>query len=292
MTSKKVKSHCRSCEQETNHQVLSEHNESSRGDYSFDQHHQVIECLGCDTKSFRQVFVDIESAYQISEEEWEVPTTTDVYPKFIKGHKTLDGEYYLPDVVGRIYNEVLLATQENALILAGLGLRGTVEAVCTDLGVIGRNLEVRISKLATAGHISRKDAERLHGIRFMGNDAAHEVKKPNADQLSVALKIVEHLLSTVYILEHDTEGKIETTINEFPRFEKLLSKKIALHNSGDELPLAGLLGKDIRRIKEAVVLLEAELITKIGAGEITYISLGKLSKYQDSKHDLQHFIVI
>lgn len=291
MTNKKVKSHCRYCGQDTNHSVLSEHNESSRDEYSFDRTYQIIECLGCDTKSFRDVLEEIEHAYQISETEWEVPTSITIYPGFIKDHRSLDGEYYLPSLVGRIYKEVLLAFQGNALVLAGLGLRGTVEAVCNDLDVSGRNLEIRISKLAAAGYISRKDAERLHGIRFMGNDAAHEIKKPKSAQLSVALKIVEHLLSSVYILEEEAQGNIDTLITEFDQFKDLLDKKLKQFTIGDELPIIGLFGRDIRRVKDSLPALEAELIDKIDKGEIPTLAKGKVDKYQNSKHELQHYIL-
>lgn len=290
MSVKKVKSHCRYCGHDTNHSVLSEHTESSREEYSFDRAYQIVECLGCDRKSFRDVFEEIEHAYQISEDEWEVPTSIDVYPKFIKGHRSLDGDYYLPSLVGRIYKEVLLAFQEDALILAGLGLRGTVEAVCNDLAVSGRTLETRISKLATSGFISRKDAERLHGIRFMGNDAAHEIKRPKSEQLSVALRIVEHLLSSVYILEEEVQGNIDTLITEFSQFIELLDKKLVQFTPGDELPLVAILGRDIRRVKDSLVNLEPELITKIDAGELTSLSKGKVEKYNNSKSDLQHYV--
>ena len=292
MSIKTMKSYCRKCGQYTNHEILAEKKEQHREEYECNYTYQIVECQGCETKSFREVFEDLESAYQISESDWEVPTKIDVYPKFIIGHRTLDDGYSLPNIVGRIYREVLLALQEDALILAGLGLRGIVEAVCNDLVIPGRNLETRISKLATLGNISRKDAERLHGIRFMGNDAAHEIKKPKKEQLSVALKIVDHLLSSVYILEGETEGKIDTTITEFPKFKSLLEKKIKLLNPGDELPLEAILGKDIRRIKESAATLEVELLSKIAGGEITSISSGKSAKYQGSKNDLQHYIVI
>lgn len=291
MTSKKIKSHCRHCGQETNHSVLSEHNESSRDEYSYDRAYQIIECLGCETKSFRDVLEEIEHAYQISEDEWEIPTSITIYPRFIKDHRSLNGDYYLPSLVGQIYREVLLAFQEDALVLAGLGLRGTIEAVCTDLAIDGRNLEIRISKLASAGYISRKDAERLHGIRFMGNDAAHEIKKPKREQLSVALKIVEHLLSSVYILEEESQGKIDTLITEFDNFKELLEKKLKQFTAGDELPIIGLLGRDIRRVKDSLPALEAKLIEKIDNGEMTEIRKGKLDKYLSSKNDLQHYVL-
>ncbi len=292
MSTKKIKSHCRYCGKNTNHSILSEYNESSRDEYSFDRAYQIIECLGCDTKSFRDVFEEVEHAYQISDTEWEVPTSITVYPRFIKDHRSLEGEYYLPSLVARIYKEVLLAFQEDAFILAGLGLRGTVEAVCNDLNVSGRNLELRISKLAMAGYISRKDTERLHGIRFMGNDAAHEIKKPKRAQLSVALKIVEHLLSSVYILEKEVQGEIDTLITEFNQFKNLLDKKSKQFIAGDELPTIGILGRDIRRVKDSLAALETELIAKIDSGEITTFKKGKIDKYQNSKHDLQHYVLL
>lgn len=291
MSSKKIRSYCRSCGQDTNHGILSEHTESIEGEYAYQFVYQIVECLGCETKSFREVFIDIESAYLLPDGEVEVPSRTAVYPKFIMGHRNLHNDYCLPDVVERIYNEVLIALQEDALVLAGLGLRGTVEAVCNDLQITGSNLAIRISKLATGGNISKKDAERLHGIRFMGNDAAHEIKKPKKEQLSVALKIVEHLLLSVYILEEEVEGKIETAIAEFPKFEPLLNRKVKLLNAGEELPLEAILGKDIRRIKDSMGTLEAELLAKIASGDISYLSPGKVAKYQSSKHDLQHYIV-
>ncbi|WP_201612617.1 DUF4145 domain-containing protein [Psychrobacter immobilis] len=291
MSNKKVRSYCRSCGQSTNHNILAEQIDSFREDYEYDQTYQILECLGCDTKSFRDVLEEIQHAFQISQNEWEVPTSITVYPRFIKDHRSLDGEYHLPVTVRQIYKEVLLAFQEEALILAGLGLRGTVEAVCNDLKVTGRDLEIKISKLATAGYISRRDAERLHGIRFMGNDAAHKIKKPNTIQLSAALKIVEHMLLSVYILEEQIQGNIDTLITEFMQFEKILNKKLEHFNSGDEVPIMGIFGSDIRRIKNSLPDLEAELIKQIDAGTITNIKKGKIDKYEYSKHDLQHFIL-
>lgn len=291
MSNKKVRSYCRSCGQSTNHNILAEQIDSFREDYEYDQTYQILECLGCDTKSFRDVLEEIQHAFQISQNEWEVPTSITVYPRFIKDHRSLDGEYHLPVTVRQIYKEVLLAFQEEALILAGLGLRGTVEAVCNDLKVTGRDLEIKISKLATAGYISRRDAERLHGIRFMGNDAAHKIKKPNTIQLSAALKIVEHMLLSVYILEEQIQGNIDTLITEFMQFEKILNKKLEHFNSGDEVPIMGIFGSDIRRIKNSLPDLEAELIKRIDAGTITNIKKGKVDKYEHSKHDLQHFIL-
>lgn len=291
MPSKIIKSYCRDCSKETNHDVISEHSESNRGDYAFDLRYQIIRCRGCDTNSFRKVFIDIESAFPIDDDRWDVPEDITVYPKAIEWHREVSGIYELPIVVRLIYSETLLALTEDAKVLAGLGLRGTVEAVCNDLKITGRNLEVRINKLAVAGYISKKDAERLHGIRFMGNDAAHDIKPPKDKSLKVALQIVEHLVSSVYILENMAEGYIDTTTSKYEVFEEMLDKKIKLYNSGDEFPIAQFLGKDLRRVKESMTNLEQELVNKINNGGYQKLSVGKIDHYKGSRDELQHFVV-
>ncbi|WP_340689517.1 DUF4145 domain-containing protein [Klebsiella aerogenes] len=155
----------------------------------------------------------------------------------------------------------------------------------------GRYLEVRINKLASSGYISKNDADRLHGIRFMGNDAAHDIKTPKGTALSVALQIVEHLIASVYILEKKANGNIETTVSRYEHFKELLSEKLKEFNVGDEYPIAKYLGKDIRRAKESISTLEQELISKIGNGEFTKLSVGKIDTYQGSQNPLQHFVV-
>ena len=66
-----------------------------------------------------------------------------------------------------------------------------IEGVCNDRGIKDgnvtdangvtkrkNNLEGRINGLAEKGLISTQQAETLHQIRFLGNDAAHELDQP------------------------------------------------------------------------------------------------------------------
>lgn len=294
---KKTTSYCRVCQHTTNHEIYAEKSQSSSpDDYPESVSYQIVECLGCTTISFRQVTFDYGSAYpknhdyEDDDNEWIVPEDVSVFPKFIKNHKSLEW-WALPDIVRKIYQELLEAFRSNEKILAGLGLRATIEAVCNDLNIDGKSLEARINKLATNGYISKKDAERLHGIRFMGNDAAHEIKMPQEESLSVALKIVEHLLSSVYILEKEIEGKIEVSISDYLRFVHLLESKVANYSIGDEYPLVAYLRKDIRRVSNSIAALESELINKINSGEYSILKLGKVESFQNSKEKLQHYIV-
>jgi hypothetical protein len=290
-TKEKVKSYCSTCGRDTNHEVIVAHKISHRDDYDCDINYQVVGCLGCESVSFRRNLIDIESAYPNHDGEWQVPEENSAYPKVLQGHVGIEGVFHLPDVVGEIYTEVLKAITEDARILAGLGLRGVVEAVCNDLEIAGRTLESRINKLAIAGHISKSDAERLHAIRFIGNDAAHEIRRPHDGALRVALKIVEHLLQSVYILEKEVEGRLEPTISKYEKFEALLLEALKIYSPGDEFPLAKFLGKDLRRVKESISILESELILKIQSGAFSSLIVGRVEAYQGSQSPLQHFIV-
>ena len=56
-----------------------------------------------------------------------------------------------------------------------------------------------IDNLVGKGKLLEGDAAILQKLRVMGNKAAHEVKPHRIRGLRVALEIVEHLLSGIYI---------------------------------------------------------------------------------------------
>ena len=284
-----ITSPCSRCGRSTWHNIKCRYIDNGGEEYNCRIHYMVIQCRGCKNTSFRYVFEDYEAAYPISNDEWDIPQTIETYPKFIKGHHELDGTRYVPEIVLEVYEESLAAIQEGAGILAGLGLRGTIEAICKDRGITEKNLEKRISRLATKGLISQKDAERLHAIRFLGNDAAHDIKKPFDKQIGIALKIIEHLITTVYVLDAEAKGKLDTIVYEYDEFKKILEMNLENYSSGDEFPLAKFLARDVRRIQGSLSQLESQLIAEIGAGGFTKLSVGKVDTFGSSPNNLQHF---
>lgn len=283
---------CVKCKRETRSKCLKGVTESGNDDYRFTETHEIIECQGCGNRSFRQVFMDEENAYPVDDNDWEIPETITYYPKYTPIDGEIEKIYLVPDIVREIYGESVLAVQAGALTLAGLGLRGTIEAVCNDRNISGRNLEVRISRMASQGLISAKDSERLHAIRFLGNDAAHEIKKPRQSQISVALKIINHLIQSVYLLEIEMRRKLDTIISNPEEFERLLNKHLEEFSPNDEYPIARFLGKDIRRLGQSTSALESYLMNAIAAGDYTKLKVGKIEKFSGSKEKLQHFIVV
>jgi hypothetical protein len=281
---------CGSCDRDTKHAILFSA-EETEDEYHLERLYQIVECCGCERKSFRKVVTDYENAYQISEDDWDVPRDVSSYPAVLKGHQALPGIYRAPRLVREIYGQSLDAIKNQSNVLAGIGLRATIEAICNERQVTGRSLEARIDKLAKSGFISQNDADRLHAIRFLGNDAAHEIQAAELDGLLVALRIVEHLIVSVYILDKDADGVLETLIKSYEQFEILLKEKINGIASGTEFPLFKYLGKDARRFHGYLKTHEPKLIANIASGTFTGLNLGKHDSFAGTKEKFQHYVI-
>ncbi|EGS6764477.1 DUF4145 domain-containing protein [Vibrio parahaemolyticus] len=290
MSKEKLKNQCISCNQTTWHQVEGRHQFQSNPDYDYHYmiEHLIVKCCGCESVSFALREHDIELAYLDDEDEWIVPITTEIFPKKNKGSLLNKS---MPDIVQNIYRESCNAYRDGALTLASIGFRATIEAVCNEQNIAGKELSTRINNLASKGLISKKDSARLHSIRFLGNDAAHDIKTPDSSSLDAALIIVEHLLTTLYVLDSESKGKLEEIIEDFDLLIELLDKKLSEFKKGEELPLQKILGKDIRRISGNIKNVEKELNARIGKKQYQKLSFGKVGKYQGSKDDLQHYII-
>ncbi len=157
-----------------------------------------------------------------------------LYPP--RTEKSLTDELYLrndlydvPTVVRSIYRETLDAVQHGLPTLAGVGIRAILEATCQDLKAKKRNLADKIDELAGKSLLTPAGAEILHSIRLLGNGAAHEIKAPNAKQITAALKVIDHLLLGVYVLRH------EASVLPKPKpkaMKKATAKKSAKTSSG------------------------------------------------------------
>jgi hypothetical protein len=124
-----------------------------------------------------------------------------------------------------VYDETITAFNNGSFILAGAGVRLLIEGICNAEGVINGpvfdkvtgapiihkttgspvirdNLEGKINGMVQRDLISKKQAHHLHEIRSLGNDAAHELHKPDSKIISMALDIVEHVIDQVYEQPH------------------------------------------------------------------------------------------
>lgn len=202
-------------------------------------------------------------------------TTAKTYPRAIVGHKRLQETYYLPALIRKIYEQTLKALGEQALVLTSIGLRACIEATCNELGLSASNLEKRIDQLFKAGHVSNADKKRLHAIRFLGNDAAHEIKEPNQSDIRVALEIVEHLLNTVFILERKA-SRLDLSTETYDEFIALLIKCAINYESQNSISLAGLLGNSKRRVGNQLDVFESQLKDDIASTKLRFLTMGSI----------------
>lgn len=193
---------CKKCNTTTNHKVLtSVKNFWSEDEYDIQgiDYFEVIGCLGCDTLSFRKTSSNSEDFYE-DEGNLIHPETEEIYPNRIIGRSPLSEQYYLSDKVKNIYKETHAALSSNLKILAGVGIRGLVEAVCLEEEAKGANLKERIDDLVTRGILTTANADTLHKTRFLGNKAAHELEVAKDQELGIAFDILENMLETLYII--------------------------------------------------------------------------------------------
>ena len=197
---KTVKAVCRECRRETNHAVRAQHRQSdSDPHYPIDwsEDFQVIECLGCNTASFRSVYRHSEDTDPEGEPNYRITAHPDPLVR-----EELEDIALVPRTLSGIYNETIRALDAGLPVLAAIGIRAIIETVCKEKQAQGNGLLDKINNLVVLGVLTQQDAGVLHKLRTLGNVAAHEVKAHSHEQLNLAMRVVEHLLQAVYILPH------------------------------------------------------------------------------------------
>lgn len=115
----------------------------------------------------------------------------------------------LPDHLRGLYREVIAAINNGSPLLCAAGIRALLEGICehkeitegpNQQGKMVRTLEGKInslSRLVPSGIVSN-----LHGLRFLGNQALHELEVPLRADLELSLDVIEDILNVVYDLDY------------------------------------------------------------------------------------------
>jgi hypothetical protein len=193
---------CASCKRPTKHVVKAAYKQRfDWGEIQEDRLYQIVACEGCEEVSLRY-FLQSSEDFTVDEQTGKTVYlgTEELYPPRLEGRSVLADDHFLPPQVRDIYKETLKALQAEQRILAGIGIRALIEAVCAHKEAKGSNLEKRIDWLAAEGVLAKPGAEILHKLRVIGNEAAHEVRASRDHELSTAFDVIEHLLQGVYLL--------------------------------------------------------------------------------------------
>jgi hypothetical protein len=203
---KTVRTHCNKCGQDMNHQVLMDYYEQGTdvldsdfdirygkvdytADYSND--YQIVKCSGCDTVSYRSY--KFFSEYQDFENDgtWE-----ERFPA--PQSRTKKDFKHLPPILKDIYQEVFTIYNNKGFILCAAGIRALLEGICKNKGIADENLEKKINAMSEQGLVSKQQENILHELRFLGNEALHELQVPSCKEIDAALDIIEHIVGDLY----------------------------------------------------------------------------------------------
>ena len=288
------KDYCPNCCINTNHSILfKKHNSSTYEEYfDWSMDYEVLQCNGCDNIQFRtnysnetMISYDYEAQDQVQQYDKKY------YPKSITEHIKLKDIYEIPDKIRVVYNETLEALRNNCYLLSAVGLRAIIEAVCIEQNIVARNLEKKINMLADKRLITKKDSDRLHSIRFLGNDSVHEMAVPKEQKIRIALGIVENLMNSLYLLDVDAKQHLDTMITEFEDFKNLLLRKFKTIQSNEEKSLKEVFGKDFRRIEGSyLVNFTQQVIDDINSNLISAILVGQIKVSSIENSPVQHFV--
>ena len=210
---------CNDCGRDTNHQVVQSHTktywpEDTPGmeiDYAKGTW-EIIQCAGCDRISFRELWHTSEDCVS---NEGPVPTVYR-YPEADKDQLAVKSFRQAPYNIYRIYRESIQSFNIGSYILCAAGLRAVIEGICEE--EIAKNeqmtskkfstLEKKINGLHEKKILSERHAEILHALRFIGNEAVHQLTAPHEDDLKTAIEIVEHTLENLYGLSAKGYGPL------------------------------------------------------------------------------------
>lgn len=287
------KDYCPYCGRNTNHTSLHKKtiNSSPNNDMHWTKDYEIIQCNGCDNIQFSSTYSDeyMTGWDDYREEEYSYEDK-EYFPKNLLNHNSLNNVYEIPEKIRIVYFETIETLKNKCYLLAGVGMRAVIEAICLDQNIPGRNLEIKINKLVQNKLITDKDASRLHSIRFLGNDSVHEMEVPKEQKLRIALDIIENLLKNLYLIDVDANKHLDTMISNYDDFKRLIIKKFVSIPQNEEKSIKEVLGKDFRRIEPTYIPnFTQELVEDINNNVITLISIGQVQNSSIENTPVQHF---
>lgn len=263
--------YCPKCNQKTHHRIHGGAQNIYRDDedsYYLESTFYVVKCMGCDNVSFLQVN-DGDEYIRINDDgEMESAPEYITYPNH-QGQINPLSDWEIPPVIRKIYNESISALNNNCDILAAIGFRTTVEAICNEKGLDSGKLVTKINRLREKGVITKADCERLHQARFMGNDSTHEIVAPERSHLLLVLEVINNIINNLYIIDEKCRETFPYRFRDMTDFLGLLQEGLKRCKSGETSNLYGFLPEEHKYRREDIEKYEVELLRLIDNAKFT-----------------------
>jgi len=155
-------------------------------------HYSIALCRRCNNP-----FLVREAIYSVPGEFATVTDEAVLFPT--SATPKLEG---LPDSVSRSLDQAHRSFLTASYDACALMCRRALEAVCKTLSAKGSNLAQQVADLQANGHIDARLLKWAHGVRLVGNDAAHQVETAITSQdARDILDLTEALLMYVFTLD-------------------------------------------------------------------------------------------
>ena len=168
---------------------------------------EIWQCGGCEEVTFKETWFTSEDR----DYDGSPLPTIHFYPPRTQTWVKPKEYRRLPDHLEDLYEEITKTFNDGAHVLAAGGLRALLEGICLDQGVekgpnaegkVVSNLEGKINGLKGLDSVPAAIVENLHGFRFLGNTALHELERPPAEDLAEAIEIIEDVMNVIYELDY------------------------------------------------------------------------------------------
>lgn len=190
-----LRCHCNNCARPTIHDIVATRvvEYDSGGDNSdlppfwWKDRYEMLQCRGCGSVCLRDIYEDV-TGKQIS---YFPPPVSRRSPAW---------RSQLPSEIREVLEETYVALHNDGRRLALMGARTLVDMLIVDKVGDAGSFQEKLVQLQSAGMISARGREVLAVALDAGNAAAHRGYKPDPEDLSAVIDIVENLLQATYHL--------------------------------------------------------------------------------------------
>jgi hypothetical protein len=219
---------CNECKQETNHicklheyysypiesdedlqRLAADDPDFSINDYTRSYEiwgYRLWACAGCDTWTVERYYALVPEMDENLMFDRNFIDSSFI-PERTKFHAQTKQFHQLTPTLDGIYREILHSYNYGLPVLCAVGIRMLLEGICEDQEMRGAKLAQKIDGLTAVLPINI--VNNLHGLRFMGNDAAHELIPPDQEELHLAISLVEDILNFLYELDYRASSLAE-----------------------------------------------------------------------------------
>jgi hypothetical protein len=220
------KSPCGECGRETTHYVRCK---TKRGDeedgFSWSQASYFLECGGCHATSVRKEYWDDNYSYP---DEPEVL----LFPAAVARPKP-PWLWQVDPRFRRLIEEVYAGLGAGTVALPVMGARAILDLVIRDKVGNRQKFSQGLDALTDKGLISKHDRGILDAAVEAGNAAAHRGFFPKAADAQQVLEIVEHLVSSLYVLKPAAKGLKMVTPKQRRRAKRTARSRVAKPAAAD-----------------------------------------------------------